>query len=115
MSQVVDDDPMIAKIHAHAEVFHPKVEFVFAYLQVFSACCVMFAHGAGEVGYMAGPLGTIVDIVNTGQLNKNVAPITWVRAILMTTMTWSNVHFVAPDERTVKPRSWVVISWFTSR
>ena len=41
----------------------------------------MFAHGAGEVGYMAGPLGTIVDIVNTGQLNKNVNPITWVVAI----------------------------------
>ena len=30
---------------------------------------------------MAGPLGTIVDIVNTGQLNKNVTPLTWVVAI----------------------------------
>jgi phosphate/sulfate permease len=29
------------------------------YLQVFSAICVVFAHGAGEVGYMAGPLATI--------------------------------------------------------
>jgi hypothetical protein len=27
--------------------------------QVFSAICVMFAHGAGEVGYMTGPLGAI--------------------------------------------------------
>ena len=32
--QCVDDDPLIAKIHAHAEVFSPKVEFVFSYLQV---------------------------------------------------------------------------------
>ena len=41
----------------------------------------MFAHGAGEVGYMAGPLGTIVDIVNTGQLVKNTSPIPWVRSV----------------------------------
>lgn len=79
--QVVEDDPLIAKIHAHAEVFSPKVEFVFAYLQVFSACCVIFAHGAGEVGYMAGPLGTIVDIVQTGTLQKNVTPILWTVAV----------------------------------
>ena len=114
--QCVDDDPLIAKIHAHAEVFSPKVEFVFSYLQVgvgrkseggcnlvsqklsfiiyhpfspllpatsqvFSACCVIFAHGAGEVGYMAGPLQTIVDIVNTGQLYKIVTPLTWVVAV----------------------------------
>ena len=41
----------------------------------------MFAHGAGEVGYMSGPLGTIIDIVNTGQLNKNTNPILWAVAI----------------------------------
>ena len=34
LMKVVDDDPMIAKIHAHAEVFSPKVEFIFSYLQV---------------------------------------------------------------------------------
>ena len=49
--------------------------------QVFSACCVTFAHGAGEVGYMAGPLGTIIDIVNTGTLSKNTEPITWAVAV----------------------------------
>jgi hypothetical protein len=28
-------------------------------VQVFSAICVIFSHGAGEVGYMTGPLGAI--------------------------------------------------------
>ena len=65
---------MIMKIHQHAEVFSPKVEFVFSFLQVFSAICVSFAHGAGEVGYMAGPWGTIIDIVNTGTLQRNTTP-----------------------------------------
>jgi len=79
--ETIEDDPIVAKIHAKAEVFSPKVEFVFSYLQVFSACCVTFSHGAGEVGYMAGPLGTIVEVVNTGQLNKNVNPILWCVAL----------------------------------
>lgn len=32
------------------------------HLQVFSAICVVFAHGAGEVGFMAGPLSCIYDV-----------------------------------------------------
>lgn len=45
----------------------PQVEYVFQHLQVFSACCVMLAHGAGEVGYLSGPLGAIWHIVNEGE------------------------------------------------
>lgn len=40
---------------------------MFQHLQVFSACCVMLAHGAGEVGYLSGPLGAIWHIVNEGE------------------------------------------------
>lgn len=32
--EVVEEDPIIAAIHANAEVFSPKVEFAFSYLQV---------------------------------------------------------------------------------
>ena len=55
----IEEDEVVAAIHAKAEVFDPKAEFAFSYLQVFSACCVTFAHGSGEVGYMAGPLTAI--------------------------------------------------------
>lgn len=37
--EVVQEDPIIAAIHANAEVFSPKVEFAFSYLQVSVASC----------------------------------------------------------------------------
>lgn len=77
----VQDDPIVAEIHANAEVFDPRAEAVFSYLQVFSAICVIFAHGAAEVGYMTGPLGAIWQVINTGMLRKKVQSPTWVVVI----------------------------------
>ena len=34
---VVEEDPVVAAIHAHAEVFDPKTEYAFSYLQVGAA------------------------------------------------------------------------------
>lgn len=76
--KIIDEDPMIAAIHDNAELFDPNTENVFKYLQVFSAICVIFAHGAGEVGYMAGPLTAIWDIVNTGKIQKSVVAPIWI-------------------------------------
>lgn len=70
----VKEDPLVAALHERAEVFNPQAEAVFGYLQVFSAVCVIFAHGAGEVGYMAGPLGAIWTIYQTGELSKSFTP-----------------------------------------
>ena len=75
--KIVDDNDYVHGIHANAEVFPPKTELVFSYLQVFSACCVMLAHGAGEVGLVAGPLTAIVNIVNTGMIVKSYDPVLW--------------------------------------
>ena len=79
---VIEEDPLVAKIHANAEKFDPKTEVVFSYLQVFSAIAVIFAHGAGEVGYMAGPYSQIYTIVVTGKLStKSFVPKTWIIAL----------------------------------
>lgn len=78
---VVETDPVVKSIHENAEVFDPKVEMVFSWLQVYSAICVIFAHGANDVGYMAGPLATIFDIYETGKMNKSVTPPIWVLVI----------------------------------
>ena len=43
----IKTDEDVAQVHANTELFDPKAEHVFTYLQVFSAMCVMFAHGAG--------------------------------------------------------------------
>ncbi|KXZ56263.1 hypothetical protein GPECTOR_1g23 [Gonium pectorale] len=75
--QVVEEDPIVAAIHENAEVFDTKAEFAFSYLQVFSAICVIFSHGAGEVGYMAGPLATIWWSVRTGTLPSKVSAPIW--------------------------------------
>jgi sodium-dependent phosphate transporter len=75
---IIDTDAAVHKIHAGAEVFEERVEFAFGYLQVFSAICVIFAHGAGEVGYMVGPLTTIWDVYQKGFLAKKVDPPFWV-------------------------------------
>lgn len=79
--KVVEEDTEIAEIHQHAEVFEPQTELVYQYLQVFSAICVIFAHGAGEVGYMAGPLGSVWSIVNDGKLDKKLMPPLWIIVI----------------------------------
>jgi phosphate/sulfate permease len=74
---VIEEDPIVNAIHRNAEVFDPKAESVFRYLQVFSAICVIFSHGAGEVGYMAGPLATIWDVVTKGKLSSKVEAELW--------------------------------------
>jgi len=79
----VEDDPLVAAIHANAEKWDPDTEFVFGFLQVVSAICVIFAHGAGEVGYMAGPLAVIYNITmdpakNVVTLSAKTTPEIWV-------------------------------------
>ena len=96
--KIVDDNDYVHGIHANAEVFSPKTELVFSYLQVFSACCVMLSHGAGEVGLTAGPLTAIVNIVNTGKLH-----------ILTSTLVgslWSNFTFTGIIVKSYDPVMW---------
>jgi sodium-dependent phosphate transporter len=78
---IVEEDPFIAALHERAEKFDPRVEHVFGYLQVFSAICVIFSHGAGEVGYMAGPLATVWEVYKTGTLPSKVSAPIWIVVI----------------------------------
>jgi len=74
---IVETDPLVEAIHKNAEIFDEKAERVFAYMQVFSAICVIFAHGAGEVGYMSGPMGAIFAVVRSGTLTSSSSPPMW--------------------------------------
>ncbi len=80
---VVEEDPVIAAIHANAVKWDEDTEYIYGFMQVISAICVIFAHGAGEVGYMAGPLAVIVDVCqnpanNVVTNNTKVSPEIWI-------------------------------------
>jgi len=50
--------------HTHGE--YSKVERIFGYLQIISACMMAFAHGANDVANAIGPLSAAVEILTTG-------------------------------------------------
>lgn len=75
---IVKEDDLVSAIHENAELFDPKAEWVFSYLQVFSAICVIFAHGANDVAYMVGPLAAIWTVYDTGKLASKVDPPIWI-------------------------------------
>ena len=52
----------VNQIHNDAEKFDPKIEEIFKYLQVFSAVCDSFSHGANDVANGIGPFAVIYSI-----------------------------------------------------
>lgn len=55
-----------------------RVETVFRYLQIITACFVAFAHGSNDVANSIGPLAAIVGVMQDGAVTARVAVPTWV-------------------------------------
>ena len=60
----------IVDLHSKAENFDDKTENVFKYLQIFTAICDSFSHGANDVANAIGPFVTIYTIYMTNELSK---------------------------------------------
>jgi len=61
----------VISIHKNAEKFDEKNEEIFKYLQVFTAICDAFSHGANDVANAIGPFAVIYTIYNSGgELSK---------------------------------------------
>ena len=65
----------------HCEKFFDETENVYKYLQVFSSCCVAFAHGANDVANAIGPFGAIWYVYNNRSINNSVETPRWMLVI----------------------------------
>jgi len=76
---LVEGSEIPAKRWEHRRRFEfEKVEGIFGFLMILSACFLAFAHGANDVANAIGPVAAIVDIVQTGEISeKSEVPI-WI-------------------------------------
>lgn len=71
----------------HAEKMHTasteytRVEKIFGYLQIMSACLMAFAHGANDVANAIGPLSASMAILKTGAIPNHATVPTWALAL----------------------------------
>jgi len=69
-----DELDRIVELHANAEKFEEKTEEVFKYLQVFTAICDAFSHGANDVANAIGPFAAIYTIyISNGDMSKETS------------------------------------------
>jgi sodium-dependent phosphate transporter len=63
----------VKDIHDNSEKFDERTEESFKYLQIFTAICDSFSHGANDVANAIGPYAAIVSIyINDGDMGKKV-------------------------------------------
>lgn len=60
------------------QAYVKKVEGVFRYLQIVTACFVAFAHGSNDVANSIGPLAAIVGTMQAGEVAQEVGVPIWV-------------------------------------
>ena len=60
----------VIKLHENAEKFDVKTEYTFRYLQIFTAICDAFSHGANDVANAIGPFAAMWAIYNGTDISK---------------------------------------------
>ena len=70
LDDLVREDETVSNIHNNAEVFDESTEEYFKSLQVFTAICDSFSHGANDVANAIGPFMAIYMISKEGAVDK---------------------------------------------
>lgn len=74
--------PINEKVEEHVdEVYDPRIEYSFSYLQIFTSICTSFAHGANDVSNAVGPLAAIWHIYQTGAVSSKIDVPPWILVI----------------------------------
>jgi solute carrier family 20 (sodium-dependent phosphate transporter) len=63
------------------EVYDPRIEYSFSYLQIFTSICTSFAHGANDVSNAVGPLAAIWYIYEKGAVSSKIEVPPWILVI----------------------------------
>ncbi|KAK4120597.1 phosphate-repressible phosphate permease [Parathielavia appendiculata] len=58
----------IDEVHAYADHFDNRTEYVYTFLQVMTACTASFTHGANDIANAVGPYATVFEVWNDGAL-----------------------------------------------
>ena len=75
---IIDEDQTVNTIHETSEKFDHDTEEVFKYLQVFTAMCDSFAHGANDVANSIGPFASIYMIYRKEVANTKATVPEWI-------------------------------------
>ncbi|KAJ3071698.1 Na+/Pi symporter [Podochytrium sp. JEL0797] len=67
--------------HAHATLYDNKVEYLFSFLQVFTAAFASFGHGSNDVANAIGPLAAVYQLWSEGQVSKTAEVELWMLAM----------------------------------
>lgn len=76
--EVIETDATVQAVHSQSESFDPATEHAFSYLQVFTASCVSFAHGANDVANSIGPLAAVFAIYKHSRVTEDSNVPIWI-------------------------------------
>ena len=69
-AQSMHESKRAAEIWDQEEQFDEDTEYLFNYIQVFTACLNSFAHGANDISNTLAPMSAIIQLYQTGTVDK---------------------------------------------
>jgi sodium-dependent phosphate transporter len=83
----IDEDAGVADAQDACEEFDYKTEQVYRYLQIFTSCFNMFAHGSNDVANSIGPFAATYLVWRTGSVVSKAPVEQWILALGAVTMS----------------------------
>jgi phosphate/sulfate permease len=76
-----EDNKKVQSIKSTSDNYDPETEYVFTFIQVFTACVDSLGHGANDVANAIAPLAAVVAIYGNPSFDKKVSVPLWITAL----------------------------------